>query len=69
MATSFVKPTKVTGKGSEVVSTGAVKADGTSIKASDLDKSLLHDPDPGVAALGEGKILSDQSQGVFQDAT
>lgn len=64
----FKQPTKTTGTGTQVQSMGATKTDGTSILPSDLEPSLIHDSDPGVAALGQGKILATQSVGVFKNA-
>ena len=51
-----------------VVSKGPAKADGTPIQPTDITPDLIHDADPGVAALGQGRFMATNAIGLFKNA-
>ncbi len=51
-----------------VQSSGPVKSDGTPIAPPDITPDLLHDSDPGVAGLGQGKLMATQAASAFKNA-
>lgn len=66
--TNVAAATSSKGVSVTVASSGPAKADGSAITSADITPDLLHNSDPGVAALGRGKMLATQAYGVFKNA-